>query len=80
MSTGDLEKPDMVVQLGVPPARVDLITSLTGVSLEEAFSGKVNGKFGDIHVHYIGREQCIANKRAIGRKKDLADLEALGEK
>jgi hypothetical protein len=46
------------VQLGVPPVRVDLITSITGVSW---------------------REQYIANKRAIGRKKDLADIEALGE-
>jgi len=80
LSTGDFEKPDTVVQLGVPPVRVDLITSLTGVSSEEAFSTKVKGDFGDIQVHYVGREQFIANKRAIGRKRDLADLEALGEK
>ena len=80
LSTGDFEKPDMVVQLGVPPVRIDLITSLTGVSSEEAFSSKVKGEFGDIHLHYIGREQFIANKRAVGRKRDLADLEALGER
>ena len=29
--------------------------------------------------HYLGRDQFVANKRAVGRKKDLADLEALGE-
>jgi len=80
LSTGDFEKPDMVVQLGVPPVRIDLITSLTGVSSEEAFSSKVKGGFGDIHLHYIGRKQFIANKRAVGRKRDLADLEALGER
>lgn len=79
LTTGDFEGPDQVVQLGVPPVRVDIITSLTGVSWEEAFSGRATGIYGDIPVHYIGREQFVANKRAIGRKRDLADLEALGE-
>ena len=75
----DFQSADKVVQLGVPPVRVDIITSLTGVSWEEAFSGRAEGKYGDISVYYIGREQFIANKRALGRKRDLADLEALGE-
>jgi hypothetical protein len=79
LSAVDFENPDNVVQLGVPPVRIDIITSLTGVSWEEAFSGRVKGKYGDVPVYYIGREQFIANKRAIGRRKDLADLEALGE-
>ena len=74
----DFESPDKVIQLGVPPVRVDIITSITGVSWEETFSGRIEGKYGDIPVHYIGREQFISNKRAIGRKKDLADIEALG--
>ena len=68
-----------VVQLGVPPIRIDIISSLTGVSWEEAFSDRVKGKYGDIPVYYLGRSQFISNKRAIARKKDLADLEALGE-
>src|SRR3990172_1834324 len=75
----DLTTPERVVQLGVAPVRVDLLTSLTGVSLNEAFSGRAEGRYGDIPVHYIGRVQFIANKRATGRKRDLADLEALGE-
>jgi len=79
LRTEDFQSLDKVVQLGVPPVRVDIITSLTGVSWEEVCSGKMDGKYGDIPVHYIGREQFIANKRAIGRKRDLADLEALGE-
>ncbi len=69
----------MVVQLGVPPVRVDLITSITGVSWEEAAASRESGHFGDVPVHFIGRAQYIANKRATGRKKDLADIEALGE-
>jgi hypothetical protein len=75
----DFENPDKVIQLGVPPVRVDIVTSITAVSWEEACSGRVEGKYGDIAVYFIGREQFILNKRALGRKKDLADLEALGE-
>ena len=37
-----------------------------------------DGWFGDLKVHYIGRDDFIANKRALGRKKDMADLEAVG--
>jgi hypothetical protein len=79
LTTGDFESPDQVVQLGVAPVRVDIITSLTGVSWEEASSGRAAGKYGDVPVYYIGRAQFVANKRAIGRKRDLADLETLGE-
>ena len=79
LTEGDFGSPDKVVQLGVPPVRIDVITSLTGVSWEEAFSGRVAGKYGDVQVHYIGRKEFIANKKAIGRNKDLADLDALGE-
>ena len=75
----DFERPDQVVQLGVPPVRIDIIKSVTGVSWEEAFAGRETGTYGDIPVYYIGREQFIVNKRATGRKRDLADLEALGE-
>lgn len=79
LKADDFQKPDHVVQLGVPPVRIDLITSITGVSWEQADAGKVAGKYGDIDVHYLGRDQYARNKRATGRKKDLADLEALGE-
>lgn len=75
----DFELPDYVVQLGVPPVRVDITTSITGVSREEAEAGKAEGTYGDIPVHYLGRKQFVANKRATGRKKDQADLEALDE-
>ena len=79
LTAADFENSDKVVQLGVPPIRVDIMTSLTGVSWEDAFASRTEGKYGDVPVYYIGRERFISNKRAIGRKKDLADLEALGE-
>ena len=64
----DFDVPDKVIQLGVPPVRVDIVTSITGVSWEEAFADRVEGKYGDIHVYYIGRKQLISNKRALGKK------------
>lgn len=79
LSIGDFSAPERVVQLGVAPVRVDLVTSLTGLSWEEAVAGQVKGTYGDVTVHYLGKKEFIRNKRAIGRKKDLADLEALGE-
>ena len=75
----DFQNPDSVVQLGVPPVRIDIITSITGVTWEEADKGRADGLYGDIPVFFLGREQYITNKRAMGRKKDLADLESLGE-
>lgn len=79
LTVEDFQNPDSVIQLGVPPVRIDIITSLTGVTWKEADKGKVNGLYGDIPVHFLGKKQFIANKSAIGRKKDLADIESLGE-
>ena len=75
----DFSTQDRVVQLGVPPVRVDLITSLSGVSWETCWASRQPGAYGDVPVAFIGREQFIVNKRTVGRTKDLADLEALGE-
>lgn len=75
----DFENPDQVIQLGVSPVRIDLITSITGVSWDEALAGRIPSTYGDVPIFYIGREQFVLNKRATGRKRDLADLEALGE-
>jgi len=79
LTSTDFEAPDQVIQLGFPPVRIDILTSLSGVSWEEAHSHWVEGAYGEVQVHFIGRDQFITNKRASGRKKDIADLEALGE-
>jgi hypothetical protein len=70
---------DQVVQLDVPPVRIDFVTSISGVNWEEAVSGTDAAFYDGIPIRTLGRKQFIANKRALGRKKDLADLEALGE-
>jgi predicted nucleotidyltransferase len=79
ISIEDFLQPDNIIQLGVPPVRIDLITSISGVTWEEANASKEKGLFGDVTVSFIGKEQFINNKRASGRKKDIADLESLGE-
>ena len=79
----DMSEDDIVsgkiIQLGYPPVRIDLITLMEGVADEEIWKGRVSGTFGDQQVFYIGRDEFIRNKKAIGRHKDLADLELLGE-
>jgi len=75
----DFTKRDNVIQLGQPPVRIDILTSLTGVSWEKAYATKKKGKYGELIVSFISRESLLKNKRSIGRKKDQADLEALGE-
>ena len=79
LTAGDFQEAEKIVQLGVPPVRVDILTSLTGVSWEQVFEGSLPGDFGGVPVRFIGRDAFVANKRATGRRRDLADLEALGE-
>ena len=75
----DFARPDSVAQLGLPPWRIDILTAISGVSFDEAWGGRVEAPFGDILVQFLGREAFVRNKRASGRKKDLGDLESLGE-
>ena len=69
-----------IIQLGYPPVRIDLIMTLDGLTQEEILKSRERGKFGDHNVFYLGRDAFVRNKRALGRHKDLADLELLGEK
>jgi len=75
----EFARPDTILQLGEPPIRVDLLTSIGGVSWEDAHAGRAMGDYGGVPVPFLGRKEFVANKRAIGRMKDMADLEALGE-
>ena len=75
----DLETPGIVVQVGVEPNRIDLMTTISGVSFEEAWSSREVAEWQGLEIPFLGRAALIANKRATGRLQDLADLEALGE-
>jgi predicted nucleotidyltransferase len=73
----DFSTPDTIVQIGVAPVRVDMLTSLADVSFEEAWSRRREGVTEGIRVPVIGREDLIRSKRAAGRLQDLLDLKAL---
>lgn len=79
IARGDLAEADMVVQLGLPPRRIDLLTGLSGLKFEEAWVDRVVHEVGTLRIPFISRASLIINKRETGRLKDLADLEALGE-
>jgi len=73
----DLKEKNVVLQLGVAPVRIDLISSISGVTFEEAYTDKKIKQFGDTVANFISKELLIKNKLASGRKKDIADLELL---
>jgi hypothetical protein len=67
-----------VIQLGHPPNRIDLLTSLTGVSIEEVWESILPGELDGIPVFFIGRGALVKNKKATDRPRDRADVEELG--
>lgn len=76
----DFEQPGVVYQVGLPPRRVDLMTSISGLSFEEAWSTRLAVGLHGIVVPFLGKDALVANKRASGREKDLLDLRLLGSR
>jgi hypothetical protein len=72
-------EPDRMATLGQPPMRIDLMTSITGVSFKAAWSGRHRARFGTRTIGFLGPKQLVRNKRAAARPKDLADLALLAE-
>ena len=70
----DFLKEDFVVQLGVEPNRIDLLTGISGVDFALAWEQRVSGKVGEVEVNFISRDLLIRNKRAANRDKDLGDI------
>lgn len=73
----DLETPGLVIQIGLPPRRIDLLTRISGVEFEAAWSNRVVHEAGGLAIPFLGRDDLLQNKRASGRPKDLADLDTL---
>jgi len=73
----DFTEPNQVIQLGRAPNRIDLLSSISGVSTDEAFASKVYAELDGIPVFILGKDALIQNKRAVGRAQDLADLDIL---
>jgi hypothetical protein len=77
LSTSDFEGEDLVLQIGVAPRRIDILTGVTGLSFEEAMAHSVEVDLEGMRVLVLSIDDLIRNKRATGRTKDLADAEAM---
>ncbi len=77
VGAGDLQAVDTVYQIGLPPRRIDLMTSVSGVAFEAAWAGRVEVEVDGLPVPFIGRAELIRNKLAAGRDKDLVDVRLL---
>ena len=77
ITADDLMTPGRVIQLGHEPNRIDLITSISGVGFEDAWSTRVQGEIDGLPVTIIGREALLRNKVSTGRPKDRIDFEEL---
>lgn len=77
LKPSDFQSEGPVVQLGFAPQRIDILTKIDGLDWESASRNPSIGEIAGMKVPFISREALIANKRASGRLKDLADVEAL---
>jgi hypothetical protein len=77
LTAEDLSREGITYQIGLPPLRIDILTTLTGITFGEAWPHRVRGNLGDVEVDFIGRADFIRNKRATGRHRDLGDIEGL---
>ncbi len=77
LSQADLRKPDRVIQVGLPPRRIDLLTGISGVGFAAAWETRVVHEVDGLPLPFLDREALLQNKRATGRAKDLLDAETL---
>ena len=69
---------DRVIRMGVPPMRIEILTSISGVEFDECYNSRIRERWRDVEVSIISLEKLKVNKRASGRLQDLVDLERLG--
>ena len=77
LTVDDFSAPGKIVQMGIAPNRIDLLTAIDGVSFGDAWLRRVPGHFGTEAVDYISVADLIRNKRASARPQDLLDVEDL---
>ena len=80
MTPADFQDPAWGYQIGQPPSRIDILQEITAVEFQSAWEAGEDGLIGeDIRVRYISADDLIKNKLALGRHRDLADVEAIRE-
>ena len=77
ISESDCDHLDWVAQLGYPPHRIDILTSIDGVDFDGAWSRRLTIEIDGAPVPSIGKDDLITNKRVVGRPQDIADVARL---
>ena len=77
LTAEDFTLPNKVVQLGQPPYRIDIVTSISGVTFQDCFPATIETELDGVAVRFIGLEDLKRNKRSTGRLRDLSDVEEL---
>lgn len=77
LNAGVFVEPGRIVRMGIPPVRLEVMNTISGVSFDACFGKRVEETIDGIRVCFIDRENLLINKRAAGRPKDLADIDAL---
>jgi hypothetical protein len=77
LTEADLSASGPGLHIGVPPRRIDILTSVSGLSFADAWPNRIQASFGGLQCPVIGLNDLITNKRASARPKDLADVDAL---
>lgn len=77
LTLADLARPDLIFQIGLPPARIDIMTGISGVEFEDAWPRRLMVTVSGRTVPVLGRDDLIRNKKATGRPRDLADVAEL---
>jgi hypothetical protein len=70
-------KEDRIIRMGMPPVRIEIATSISGVSFDECYEARITDLLDDVQIPIISLPHLKANKKAAGRHKDLDDLENL---
>jgi len=66
-----------VIRMGIPPMRLEILTSIDGVIFEICFKNRVVADFGDFKVNFISKNDLLLNKCSSGRPQDLVDFNKL---
>jgi len=74
LTEGDLQRKDLVNQIGRPPRRIDILTEISGVDFDAAWSRRSESEWRGHKIGVLGFDDLLANKRSAGRPKDLADV------
>lgn len=77
LKAADFARPDQVIQLGVAPNRIDILTGLTALNFDDAWAKRAEIELDGSVLPFLDRESFRRNKEALGRNKDLADVEDL---